>query len=145
MEIDKIKKIIIEENSFDNCLLYNYHIIKFKDFSYIPSVSIKLSNIHSGKIINILVTGGHEKIYLDVLNLNSDEQLTVGNILYSLCGISSDLEISVKLEEYGGNDLYERLKNYLRYLNSIDCPKLKEVFQTPYWHLEPPPYDPYVK
>ena len=145
MVIENIKKIILSENNDFNSLLYNYNIIDFNYIHYSPAVTFTLSNIHARKIVHIVIYGGYGEILLEIFDLNTYELLRVGRILYFSCGISTDLSMHAKLEQFGGNDIAERIKNCFHYLNTFNSPILGAIFQLPYWCSDPYPWDPKYK
>ena len=142
MVIENIKYIIQNESKDFNSLLHNYNIIDFNYIDYTPAVTFILSNIQARKIVNIKIIGGTEEILIEIFDLNTYELLTVGRILRFLCSNTSNLESFAKLEQFGGNNLYERIKNCFLYLNTFNSPILGAIFQIPYWCSDPYPWDP---
>ncbi len=145
MVIENIKKIILNENNDFNSLLYNYNIIDFNYIHYSPAVTFTLSNIHARKIVHIVIYGGYGEILLEIFDLNTYELLRVGRILYFSCGISTDLSMHAKLEQFGGNDIAERIKNCFHYLNTFNSPILRAIFRMSYWCSDPYSWDPKYK
>ncbi len=142
MVIENIKYIIQNESKDSNSLLYNYNIIDFNYIDYSPTVTYILSNIQARKIVHIKIYGGSGEILLEIFDLNTYELLRVGRILYFSCGISTDLSMHAKLEQFGGNDISERIKNCFHYLNTFNSPILRAIFRMSYWCSDPYSWDP---